>query len=124
MASGATASTFLAFLAFLFFFTSGDLASAVLFCLNKNITENNLNVGSSDYFSIKELAKLIKKITNYKGDVFFNKRYPDGVKFRKLDLSKIHKLGWRSKIRLEDGLKQYYKYFKELNLNENEKRHL
>ena len=101
-----------------------DLASAVFFFLNKNITENNLNVGTSDYFSIKKLSKLIKKITNYQGDIFFNKRYPDGVKFRKLDLSKIHKLGWRSKIRLEDGLKQYYKYFKGLNLNENEKRDL
>jgi len=106
------------------FLHTDDLASAVLFCLNKNITDNNLNVGSSDYFSIKELAKLIKKITNYQGDILFNKRYPDGVKFRKLDLSKIHKLGWRGKIRLEDGLKEYYKYFKGLNLDENEKRDL
>ena len=46
-----------------------------------------------------------------------NKKYPDGVKFRKLDLSKIHKLGWRSKIRLEDGLNKYYKYFKSLDSN-------
>ena len=77
-----------------------------------------------DYLSIKELAQLIKRITDFKGEIFFNKKYPDGVKFRKLDLSKIHKLGWRGKIRLEDGLKQYYKYFKGLNLNENEKRAL
>ena len=106
------------------FLHTDDLASAVFFFLNKNITENNLNVGSSDYLSIKELAILIKKITNYQGDIFFNKRYPDGVKFRKLDLSKIHKLGWRAKIKLKDGLKQYYKYFQGLNLNENEKRDL
>jgi GDP-L-fucose synthase len=99
------------------FLHTDDLASAVLFCLNKNITENNLNVGSSDYLSIKELAKLIKKITTFQGDIYFNKKYPDGVKFRKLDLSKIHKLGWRSKIRLENGLNKYYKYFKCLDLN-------
>jgi GDP-L-fucose synthase len=99
------------------FLHTEDLASAVLFCLNKNITENNLNIGSSDYLSIKELAKLIKKITAFQGDIYFNKKYPDGVKFRKLDLSKIHKLGWRAKIRLEDGLNKYYKYFKSLDLN-------
>jgi GDP-L-fucose synthase len=99
------------------FLHTEDLASAVLFCLNKNINENNLNIGSSDYLSIKELAKLIKKITDFKGDFFFNKKYPDGVKFRKLDLSKIHKLGWRAKIKLEYGLRKYYKYFQTLNLN-------
>jgi GDP-L-fucose synthase len=99
------------------FLHTEDLASAVFFCLNKNITENTLNVGSSDYLSIKELSKLIKKITNFQGDIFFNKTYPDGVKFRKLDLFKIHKLGWHAKIKLEDGLKKYYKYFQSLNLN-------
>jgi len=99
------------------FLHTEDLASAVLFCLNKNITENNLNIGSSDYLSIKELSKLIKKITDFPGEIFFNKKYPDGVKLRKLDLSKIHKLGWYAKIGLEDGLKKYYKYFQSLNLS-------
>ena len=99
------------------FLHTEDLASAVLFCLNKNITETSLNIGSSDYLSIKELAKLIKKITDFQGNIFFNKKYPDGVKLRKLDSSKIHKLGWRSNIRLEDGLKKYYKYFRSLKLN-------
>jgi GDP-L-fucose synthase len=99
------------------FLHTEDLASAVFFCLNKNITENNLNIGSSDYLSIKELAKLIKKITEFRGDIYFNKKYPDGVKLRKLDLSKMHKLGWHAKIRLEDGLKKYYKYFQSLNLS-------
>ena len=99
------------------FLHTEDLASAVFFCLNKNITENNLNIGSSDYLTIKELAKLIKKITAFEGDIYFNKKYPEGVKFRKLDFSKIYKLGWRPKIRLEDGLNKYYKYFQSLNLN-------
>ncbi len=99
------------------FLHTEDLASAVLFCLNKNVTETILNIGTSDYLSIKELAKLIKKITDFQGNIFFNKKYPDGVKFRKLDLSKIYKLGWRPKIRLEDGLNKYYKYFQSLNLN-------
>ena len=99
------------------FLHTEDLASAVLFFLNKKVTENSFNIGSSDYLSIRELAKLIKRITDFKGEIFFNKKYPDGVKFRKLQLSRIHKLGWRAKIRLEDGLKKYYKYFQSLKLN-------
>ncbi len=99
------------------FLHTEDLASAVLFFLNKKVTENSFNIGSSDYLSIKELAKLIKRITDFKGEIFFDKKYPDGVKFRKLQLSRIHKLGWRAKIRLEDGLKKYYKYFQSLKLN-------
>jgi GDP-L-fucose synthase len=99
------------------FLHTEDLASAVLFFLNKKVAENSFNIGSSDYLSIKELAKLIKRVTDFQGEIFFNKKYPDGVKSRKLELSKIHKLGWRAKIRLEDGLKKYYKYFQSLNLN-------
>jgi GDP-L-fucose synthase len=99
------------------FLHTEDLAFAVLFFLNKKVAENSFNIGSSDYLSIKELAKLIKRVTDFQGEIFFNKKYPDGVKSRKLELSKIHKLGWRAKIRLEDGLKKYYKYFQSLNLN-------
>lgn len=99
------------------FLHADDLASAVLFFLNKKVAGNSFNIGSSDYLSIKELAQLIKKITDFQGEIFFNKKYPDGVKLRKLELSKIHKLGWRVKIRLEDGLKKYYKYFQNLKLN-------
>ena len=87
------------------------------FFLNKKVAENSFNIGSSDYLSIKELAKLIKRVTDFQGEIFFNKKYPDGVKLRKLDLSKIQKLGWYAKIGLEDGLKKYYKYFQSLNLS-------
>ena len=72
-----------------------------------------MNVGSGEHISIKKLALLIKKIMNYKGKIFFNKSYPDGVKLRKLDNTRIKKLGWKAKISLEDGLKSYCKYFEE-----------
>jgi GDP-L-fucose synthase len=87
-----------------------DLAEAILFCLKikKKINHSYLNVGGSEHISIKNLAKIIKKITGYRGNVFFNKKYPDGVKERKLDTNLINKLGWKSKIKLEVGLKNYY----------------
>tara|TARA_B100001093_G_scaffold149464_1_gene142190 strand:+ start:1120 stop:2043 length:924 start_codon:yes stop_codon:yes gene_type:complete len=90
-----------------------DLANAIKFCLTKKINHSFLNVGSGEHISIKKLALLIKEITNFKGGIYFNKDYPDGVKLRKLDNKRISKLGWKSKISLRKGLENYYKYFKE-----------
>lgn len=88
-----------------------DLASAIQFCLNKKIETSFLNVGSGDHISIKKLAHMIKKIVGYKGKINFNKKYPDGVKLRRLDIRKIRNLGWKSKISLKKGLKDYCEYF-------------
>ena len=98
------------------FMHTSDLADAVYFCLNNKINENFVNVSSEDYLSIKKLAKLIKNITGFKGKIDFNNKYPDGVMERKLDNNRLKKLGWQSKVRLKDGLKIYYNYFKTLTL--------
>lgn len=89
-----------------------DLTRAILFCMKNKINHSILNVGSSDCISIRRLASLIKKITNFKGRMFFNKKYPDGVLRRKLDTALINKLGWKPEIKLEQGLKEYYEYYK------------
>ena len=93
-----------------------DLAEAILFCSRKNLPYSFLNVSGQDYLSIKELSILIKKITNFSGQISFNKKYPDGVKERKLDDKRLSSLGWKSKIRIVNGLKIYYEYFKSLEL--------
>jgi GDP-L-fucose synthase len=88
-----------------------DLANAVYFCLKKKIKHSYLNVGGNDCITISQLSKIIKKITKFKGKIIFDKSYPNGVKKRNLDNSRIYKLGWRPKINLEKGLKNYYNYF-------------
>lgn len=93
------------------FLNVDDLASAIKFCINKNIHHPYLNIGSGEHISIKNLAELIKKIVGYNGKLFFNKKYPDGVKLRKLDSKKIKSLGWSPKILLKNGLKDYCKNF-------------
>ena len=70
-----------------------------------------MNVGSKDYLTIKELSNLIKKITIW--EIVFNKKYPDGVRERKLDTSILDNLGWKAKINIKNGLEKYYDYFKE-----------
>ena len=71
----------------------------------KKIEFPYLNIGSGDQISIKNLAFLIKKIVGFKGQIYFNTKYSDGVRARKLDIKKINQLGWSSKISLSRDLK-------------------
>ncbi len=98
------------------FLNVDDLASAVKFVINKKLKKSYVNVGSRDYLKIRDLAKMIKLITGYKGKVFYNKKYPDGVKKRKLDTTVLDTLGWKAKIKIKQGLKKYYNYFLSSNL--------
>jgi GDP-L-fucose synthase len=93
------------------FINVNDLAQAIVFLINKKVSYTYLNIGGSEQITIKNLSLLIKEITKFNGKIFFNKKYPDGVKERKLDVNLINKLGWKSKIPLKKGLEEYYRYF-------------
>ena len=76
--------------------------------LNK-ITGNKLpifNVGSGESLTIKKLALLIKKLTQFDGKIFFDTNFPDGTINKNLDGTKMKLLKWKAKIRLVDGLKE------------------
>ena len=97
------------------FIHAEDLVSAILFlmCISKNklkkISNKQMpiiNVGTGESITIKKLALLIKKLTNFQGKVIFDKSYPDGTLNKNLDSSKLKKLGWKANILLESGLKK------------------
>ena len=90
-----------------------DLSSAIYFILKRKINHNFLNIGGGEHFSIKKVALILKKIVGFKGKIVFNRKYPDGVKERKLDSKIIKKLGWKPKISLINGLKKYCNYYKD-----------
>ena len=85
-----------------------DLASACIFIMENNFEEKLFNVGSGEEISILNLAKLIKNIVGYEGEIVFDKSKPDGLMKKLIDSSKIKKLGWNFKINLSDGIKQTY----------------
>jgi len=88
-----------------------DLADAIVFLIKKKISQDYLNVGGGEDISIQRLAFMIKEIVNFKGEIKFNRKYPDGVKVRKVNSSIIRKLGWYPKIRLKKGLIKYCDYY-------------
>ncbi len=77
----------------------------------KEIRNTHLNIGTGEEISIKELASLIGKVVGFKGELFFNPEKPDGTPRKVTDVSRIHKLGWKHKVSLEEGLEKLYRWF-------------
>ena len=89
-----------------------DFADAVLFAMKKYNSDTPLNIGSGQELTIFKLAKLISKTIKYKGKIIYNKKFPNGTPRKLLDSSKINKLGWKSKIKLEAGIKDSIEDFR------------
>ena len=70
-----------------------------------------VNIGCGSDITIKNLAILIKKIVNYKGNIVFNEDMPDGTPRKLLDTSRLKSLGWEPEISLETGLTSTYDWF-------------
>jgi GDP-L-fucose synthase len=85
------------------------LANAVVYALENKLNRSLYNVGSGEEVSIKELASLIKNITGFKGEIIWDKTKPDGTPRKLLDSSIINKLGWNSRINLQNGVEMVYK---------------
>ena len=73
--------------------------------------KSHINVGSGNEITIKELSKLISRITNFEGKSFFENNQLEGVNRKILNSDMIHKIGWKAKTNLIDGLKITYEDF-------------
>ena len=91
-----------------------DLADAC-FWLMQNYNEPGLmNIGVGEDISIKNLALLVKKIVNYPGELIFDTTKPDGTPRKLMDIGKLHSLGWKHKINLEEGITSVYNDVKDI----------
>ena len=103
------------------FLHADDLASALIYLMNldqdkfSELTNPNkaplINIGTGSDLSIIDLAELIKDIVGFDGNFKLNTSKPDGTLRKVLNVEKINKLGWSSKINLRDGLAQTYQDF-------------
>lgn len=91
-----------------------DLADACYFLMQTYNEAGWINVGIGTDVSIKELAEMIKEVTDYSGELIFNTSKPDGTPQKLLDTSKINALGWQAKIDLYTGLQKVYSEVKSL----------
>ena len=105
------------------FLYSEDMADACVFLMEsrdfkdtydsneKEIRNTHINIGTGVDISIRKLAETIKKIVGYEGELYFNDTKPDGTMVKLTDPSKLHALGWRHKVELEEGTRKVYEWY-------------
>jgi GDP-L-fucose synthase len=93
------------------FMFADDLADACVFLMEKGYDGGLLNIGTGKDVTIREVAELICRTVQFKGDLVFDNSKPDGTPRKLLDVSKINKLGWKAKTSLADGINETYKDF-------------
>ncbi len=88
-----------------------DLANAVIFALENELSEYIYNIGTGKDISIKELADIIKRIIGFNGKVKWDNKKPDGAPRKLMDVSKMNKKGWKYHTELEVGIKKTYDWY-------------
>jgi GDP-L-fucose synthase len=93
------------------FLFADDLADACYFLMQEYNEAGLVNIGTGHDLSIKDLALLIKEVVGFTGDLVFDTSKPDGTPRKLLDVSKLHTLGWKHRIALQEGLALAYQDF-------------
>jgi GDP-L-fucose synthase len=88
-----------------------DLADACVFLMNNYNQSEIVNIGTGTDITIKELAETIKTITGFQGKLEWDKSKPDGTPRKLLNVSRLHKLGWKHNINLKEGIEKTYEWF-------------
>jgi GDP-L-fucose synthase len=88
-----------------------DLASAACFIMENYEGGDLLNVGVGEDLTIAELAAMVARVVDYGGQIRFDASRLDGTPRKLLDVTKLHALGWRARISLEDGIASTYEWY-------------
>ena len=94
-----------------------DMAVAVVYALENTLPEYLYNVGSGTDVTIKHLAETIQKAVGHQGEIIWDNTKPDGTPRKLMDVSKLHALGWKHAVDLEQGILKTYDWFLE-NIND------
>ena len=95
-----------------------DLSDACMFLMEHYNEPELVNIGTGTDLSIKDLALLIMKIADYKGEIKFDSTKPDGTPRKLMDVAKLTALGWKPKITLEEGIRMVYKDVEQMKFHE------
>lgn len=93
------------------FLHADDLADACFYLMQQYDQPGLVNIGTGEDLEIGELALLIKKIVGYTGEIKHDLSKPDGTPRKLMDVSKLHGLGWKAAIGLEEGIRRVYEEY-------------
>ncbi len=88
-----------------------DLADACLFLMRRYDQPDLINVGTGVDQTVRSIAERVRDIVHPEAELSFDTTKPDGVPRKVLDVSRIHALGWRHAIQLQEGLRGTYDWY-------------
>lgn len=97
------------------FLHADDLAAACLFLMDNYNESGLVNIGVGEDISILDLAKMVRQIVGFSGEIITDITKPDGTPRKLMDVSKLTNLGWKATISLEEGIKKVYEEIKDRN---------
>jgi GDP-L-fucose synthase len=97
------------------FLHADDLAAACLFLMDNYNEEGAINIGVGEDISILDLAKLVRQIVGYEGEILTDTSKPDGTPRKLMDVTKLNNLGWKASIDLNEGINQVFDEIKAMN---------
>ncbi len=72
-----------------------------------------VNLGTGQDVTIRELAEIVSRVVGFGGNLVFDASKPDGTPRKLQDVSRMHGLGWRHEVELEEGIRRTYRWFVE-----------
>ena len=71
----------------------------------------HINIGTGKELTIKDLSALVAKTANFKGEIVWDETKPDGTPRKLINVDKLHSLGWKHKVEIEEGVEKLYKWY-------------
>ena len=90
-----------------------DLADACLTLMRDYEDEEHVNIGTGEDIAIRELAEMLRDTVHPDAELVFDSDKPDGMPRKRLDVGKLHRLGWRHRISLDEGIRTTYAWLLE-----------
>ncbi len=88
-----------------------DLADACVFLMENYDEAEHINVGTGKDISILALAELVRDAVYPEGLIELDPSMPDGMPRKLLDVSRLHRLGWRHSVELPEGIARTVRWY-------------
>ncbi|HFD91857.1 MAG TPA: GDP-L-fucose synthase [Gammaproteobacteria bacterium] len=105
------------------FLHSDDMADACVYLMGlpedqyasllRPHTSPLINIGCGEDITIGDLARLVKEIVGYEGELVFDTGKPDGTPRKLLDVSRLNAMGWKPRLSLREGIADAYHWYVE-----------
>lgn len=90
-----------------------DLADGLIHLMLNYSDEVHVNMGTGEDIEIGELAKIIKGVVGFEGEIVNDLSKPDGTPRKLLNVDRLRSTNFKHKVNLKDGIKKVYKWYLE-----------